>query len=399
VSCGAKGASLGVLSSIRSAALFSMSQWPESVELGLAALELLPQGGRDWCATVERLFQMLPILGDVDGYNQLAEEMLRTSPAPGARDAFIRALNVQLLGYALSGRHEECGRCRACIDRVDGGVSERDVVARGYARLWRAIVELLLGNDIPRALELAEQAEQDLTLAQVMYRVSLAVTIESFALWHLGLLELAEQAARRARAIALEVHDDYHASMAAWYIGLAAADQEDEAKREETLRAAVLVQQARVGPHHETHLPRMLTGRVALARRDFARAVDDLRIGHQGIAQMTPYALLISSYEVQALVRSGRLDEAGRTAKAGLAVLAELGGPVCSEVMFEVAAAEALWETGEHGEARRVLARARAHMELRAHLIADADRRNAYLTGREENRRMLELERSWGASH
>jgi eukaryotic-like serine/threonine-protein kinase len=395
VSCGAAGESLGILTSVRSSALYSMGRWDESAARGLEALCLLPPGGQQWCITVEKLLQVLPNVGDVDSYNRLAEEMLQASPAPDARGAYLRALNVQLLGYAISGLHAECERCQRHIERVDGGASERDIVARGYSRLWRAVVAQILGADMPRALELAEQAVEDLTAAQVMYRVSLAYTIKSFILWSLGLLVEAEQAARRARAVAIDVHDDYQASQSAWYLGLTLGDQADETRREEALACARMVQAAHVSTLHDTHLPRILTGRVALARGDLSRAADDCQVAQSGMTQLAPYDLMVTSYWVQALVRSGRIEEGEKVARDGLAVLGRLAGPVCTEVMFEVAAAEALWEAGARPDARRILGQARAHVDLRAGLIADAALRDSYLTNREENRRLAELERAW----
>jgi hypothetical protein len=394
VDCGAQGEALGILESVRCSALYSKGRWAECAEVGLAALQLLPPGGPRWCGTVEKLMQVLPNVGDVAGYERLAATMLSTTPAPGARDAYLRALHVQLLGYAISGLHAESELCLAHIDRVDGGSSEHDVVARGYAGMWRALVAHMLSRDVPLALRLVDRAVRDLSEAQVMFRVSLAHQLKCIIQWSLGLLAEAEQSARRGREVALAINDDYHATQAAWYLGLALADQPEAAKQDEALRAMRQVQEEGTGPLHETYLPLILTGRVALARGDFARAVDDCRVAQAGIARLTPFSLMTASYEVLALARSGRVDEAAALAREGLA---RLTGPMFSEVMFEVAAAEALWAAGERAEARRALASARAHVDTRLGLMADESVRAAYLTGREENRRLVELERAWPA--
>jgi hypothetical protein len=103
---------------------------------------------------------------------------------------------------------------------------------RAAARLhptlsWR--IHLLLGEDLLAAVKLAEQAAADLAESQVMYRLSLAPIVQSFAWWGLGDHPLSENTARQARETAREVHDDYHAALADWYLGLALSEQRDPA--------------------------------------------------------------------------------------------------------------------------------------------------------------------------
>jgi len=199
MACPVEGQVLGVLGSIQSSAFFSLGRWNESADAGLAALDSLPQAGLFWCSTVEVLLQVLPNLGQLERSEKLSAELLRIVPAPEARAAYLRSLYVQLVGYAISGAREKGRVCLDFVDKLGAGVSEKDVVARGYARLWRAVFTFALESEMSLALSLAEQAAEDLAEGQVMYRLSLAHTVQAFAWWGLGDLDRSERAARRAR--------------------------------------------------------------------------------------------------------------------------------------------------------------------------------------------------------
>jgi ATP/maltotriose-dependent transcriptional regulator MalT len=140
---------------------------------------------------------------------------------------------------------------------------------------------------------------------------------------------------------------------------------------------------------------RSLSARVALARGELARAASDSRRARVAFAGMPPYGLMASATLIDALTRQGRHDEAVQQAHEDLVLLGELGGPVCSDVIFGVAAAEALFASGDHASAASVLDEALRQIELRSGKIADDGLRRAYLSGRREVRRALELKRLW----
>ena len=110
---------------------------------------------------------------------------------------------------------------------------------------------------------------------------------------------------------------------------------------------------------------------------------------------MPPYGLMASAHLMTALVRQRRGEEAAVVAREDLAWLGRIGGPVCAEVMCRVAAADALFSGGDRGAAESALRGALHQIEERAAAMTDTAVKEAYLTGREENRRAAELARAW----
>jgi hypothetical protein len=302
---------------------------------------------------------------------------------------------VQLVGYAISGAREKGRVCLDFVDKLGAGVSEKDVVARGYARLWRAVFTFALESEMSLALSLAEQAAEDLAEGQVMYRLSLAHTVQAFAWWGLGDLDRSELAARRGRAIAQEIRDDYHEVLATWYLGLSLSEHADPAKLEEAEQCAQAMGKMGTNPVYAASHADALTARIAVSRGDWVRAEGDGRKARAGFVSHPPYQMIASAPFILGLVRLGRAEEAATVAREDLAVLARIGSPVWSEVLFRIAAAEALFAGGDRSEAESTLREALRQIELRRAKIFDPSLKESYLTRREENRRAAELARAW----
>jgi hypothetical protein len=391
MACGAAGQELGILRSVRASALYSLARWMEAAEVGLAALPLLPAGGAWWSVTLEKLFQVLPNNGDLVRYQQLADEMLRTPPLPGARDAFLRALHVQLLAYAISGQYARGRTCLDFIDRLEDEADRQDVVALGYARLWRAVFTFILGTDIPLVLRLIEEAERDLAESRVIYRLSLAHCLHAFALWGIGDLAASEQVARRARAAAQEIGDHYQTTQSTWYLGLALCEQTDPGKREEAEDCARAVMASRINPIYEEGIPRVIIARVAVGRGDWVRAESEARRARSCLDAITPFQIIASADLMTALVQLGRGQEAAAIAREDRPRVDQVGGSMCTEVMFNVSAAQALLAAGDGEAGGHHLRLALDQIERRAALMTDPAMRASYLGRREENRRAFAL--------
>jgi ATP/maltotriose-dependent transcriptional regulator MalT len=217
------------------------------------------------------------------------------------------------------------------------------VPTRGYARLWRSVVSSILGDDLPLALALAEQAIVDLSQSQVLYRLALAYIVQSFVLWGCGQLERSEQAARKAKAIAEQIHDEYHAALASWYLSVALADSREPAKQQEAEQCAWVMILGGENPLFEA-VARNVSARVALARGDWARAEQEARASRSGLLSMPPYGVMSAAYLIEALLAQGRREEARASAREELSRLQALAGPLCTEVMLRVAAAEAFFQ-------------------------------------------------------
>ena len=394
IALGAEGAVLGSLRGVAASAWYSKGQWKEASEAGLAALELVPHGGITWCALIEILMQVLPNVGQLGRSEALSEELLRVVPAPDARGGYVRALNLQLFAYALTGQHR---RGQACLEFIESlKMPQADIIARGYSGLYRAIFTFILGRDLQSALARVEQAARDLAEGQVTYRLSLAQIVTSFVWWGLGDHARSERAAREAQATARGVRDDYHAALADWYLGLSLVEQgaDDPAKLDEADRCAEAMLLLERSPTFVA-ASRVITARAALERGDLRKAEQECVAARPDLLPIPAFWLMAEASLLEALVADGRASEASTVARGGLAFLEGATGPFCSEVGFRIAASEALQASGDPAAASRALEDALREIGLRAALISDAALRRSYLS-RQENRRAATLTRTWG---
>jgi len=392
IACGATGEVLGQVYTVQTAAYFNLGEWQTAGPVGLAALEIVARGSAAWCSIVEALTQVLPNIGDVERGSQLAAELLQITPAPEVRAQYLRTVHVQLMGYALAARHAEGRACLAFLDAQPD--SEPDQLTRGYSKLWRAVFTVIVGDDPWLACRLARDAQRDLAESRVLYRLSLAHTVEAFALWALGDLDSAASAARVAHAISQEIRDDYHAALAMWYLGLALSESSDRETRAEGDNCARVMAELQTSPIFVA-TSQNLTARVALFDGDWARAEDYGRRSRAGMTGAPAYRFIGASAFITALVRLGRTGEAAASAREDLAILDALDGPVCTEVMLRVAAAEALFVDGDHEAARSTLQKALAAIEVRAAKLSDPELVRTFREGREENRRAAKFAREW----
>jgi tetratricopeptide (TPR) repeat protein len=392
VLCGATGKALGRLHGVAAFAHCAKGDWKESARLGAEALELLTRGDSTWCRVVEMLMQVLPNVNDFETYQRLADDMLTLRPDAVARPAYLRALCTQLLGYAIAGARESGLRCIRLIEELVHVETETDAMARGYSRLWRAIFGTVLGEDIPKALSLADASMRDLEEAQVTYRLALGHIIRAFALWQLGRYEDSARAARAGRSLAHEVHDDYHVSLADWYLALTLSESSDPADLDEAERCARTMIELGSAAFEGTALAMM--ARASAARSNWVPALEQAKRADELLTGITPYRLFATTSALRALLALGRDREACTLALEALAAYRALDGAVCSELPFLVSAAEACRAGGKQPEADTTLDLAVRQMELRASKIDAGRERNTFLA-QQSCRRALELRALW----
>jgi len=149
---GASGEEQGFLCSVKTVAFYNLGRWLEASRDGDTALELVPRGDVVWCRVAEILLQVLPNLGEFERSEALCDRLLEIVPQAHARTAYLRAVALQLLGYGISGARARGEACLAFIERV--GVPDKDLAARGYVDLCRAIFITILGRELPSAVTL-----------------------------------------------------------------------------------------------------------------------------------------------------------------------------------------------------------------------------------------------------
>jgi len=389
---GAEGEERGFLCSVKTVAFYNLGRWLEAAQEGQTALELVPRGGPVWCLVAEILLQVLPNIGQFERSEALCDELLAIVPQPNARTAHLRAVALQLLGYAISGARERGQACLAFLDRV--GVSDKDPVAQAYVDLCHGIFISIVGRDLPLAVSLAERAARTLEATGVTYRVALAHVIRGFSWWGLGDQERSEAASRLGIATAERIRDDYHAAVGAWYLALTLSDHADPDRLAEAEHAAGATMRLQRSAIFEA-TSQALLARVALRKKNWPLAEERARISRSLQTGIPPYMLAASAHLLEALINLGRFDEASAIADEDLAVLERVGSPVWSEVIFRVAAAEAFFAAGRREDARTSLAAALAEIERRAAVVSDAAVKQRYLEGRPENCRARELASAW----
>jgi len=392
VALGASGEELGFLSAVKTIAFYNLGRWLEASRHGQDALALVPRGGVVWCLIAEVLLQVLPNTGELERSEAICDQLLQITPDPSARSAYLRAVALRLFGYSISGKRSRGLACSEFIERV--GVSEKDLVARGYVDLCRSIFITLTGQDLPLALSLVERATGELEESGVKYRVTLCHIVRSLAWWVLGDTSRGEQAARVAKAMALQIHDDYHAALADWYLALCLSDHADPARLEEARGGAEALMRLQQSDLFEGTTLSLLA-RVAVKREEWSLAEERARRSRFLQRTIPPFMLVASAQLLEALTHLGRADEAAAVAREDLRALEEMGSPVWCEVMFRVAAAEAFHAAGDRDAADAVLRGALCEIARRAEIISDPSVRSGYLRGRPENLRAHALARAW----
>lgn len=144
---------------------------------------------------------------------------------------------------------------------------------------------------------------------------------------------------------------------------------------------------------------RVVTACSALGRSDWPRAEAEARAARDGLDGLPAFRFMASSYLLAALAQQNRRSEAAALARDDLSLLARLEGPICSEVMFRVAAAEALFDDGAREQAEAALREALRQIDIRAGRISRTDLKTSFLTGREENRRARRRAQEWSLAN
>lgn len=88
-----------------------------------------------------------------------------------------------------------------------------------------------------------------------------------------------------------------------------------------------------------------------------ARAEGASREARPGLVTLPAHRLLSSAHLVTALLGAGAVADAAAVAREDQPILERMGSPVFSEVIFQVAAAQAFFENGEHERGASTCAR------------------------------------------
>jgi hypothetical protein len=183
---------------------------------------------------------------------------------------------------------------------------------------------------------------------------------------------------------------------ARFYLAYVLAESQEPAKLEEAAHLAQHVLEANISPSYES-CAYWAFAKVALGRGDWTAAEMEARRTRESSDYSPTYTIAASTCLLRALIGQGRADEAAVIAREELDRLSRLGSAGFAEVPFRAAAAEALFQAGERGDAEESLREALHQIDLRASRIPDAALKDSYLHRNNDNRRVFELARAWSS--
>jgi serine/threonine protein kinase/tetratricopeptide (TPR) repeat protein len=394
VACGAKDEQLGVLRAIQSLASFGTGEWIRAAETGAEALALLPRGSLWWCKIAEPLFNVFPLIGQLDRFQRLVHDFAETEPAPEATPAYVCADSYQLMMFSVLGSRDGCRGCLERIHRFGAAALQRDTHASATFNVYHGWFVYTLEPDPYLALSLGEESVRGFMQTRDPRGRALAKSLVGISAAALGGFTEGEESLRESLARGEELRDAFLTVNAQSYLIVVLTESEDPTRLAEVEAMARSVRDANLNVGYVA-IAHMSLGLASLARGDAAQAEVELRRSLELFAVVPPYSLMGRRAFIRFLGAQGRTREAAEAAQEGLDVLKKLGGAGWTEVPFRVAAAEALRAAGSIDAGRGALKEALQQIELRASRITDPVWRERYLTQRPENVRALELAREW----
>src|SRR5689334_8006067 len=115
--CGAQGAQRGALLSLEGAVYLGREQYAEAVVAGNEAIDLLPDGSKQWCRAFQHLFPATTMTQQVALRAELSSRFMRVEPSAGARAEYIHVATGLSSDLSITG---EKIAARAFLTRARG---------------------------------------------------------------------------------------------------------------------------------------------------------------------------------------------------------------------------------------------------------------------------------------
>ncbi|ACY16556.1 serine/threonine protein kinase [Haliangium ochraceum DSM 14365] len=386
VDYGADGEELGALRLLEAEALNWTADHRGARRAAAEAMEHLPRGGDAWALAAHQRSWAAIYDGDNATVLEVAAALLERAGAQPSE-----AFQVALARCATHlGALNEYQQAAACEQRLRALDSPPTPSVSGTIHHMRALLAGLAGRADKAARWFLAAIEQ-WELAGNMRQAALDGNNLGVTLRELGQYERAEAASRAAFELGQRL----------------AIEHLVEASRDDL--AMALVRQDRLEE------ARALLARGDIARQPFRgvyRAQLEIRAGHPARAlehleqAMRWYQHEVSSdapavtqaVRARALLALGRVDEAVRASRAGMAYVLAGGTLQEGEALLRLVFAESLLATGEREHARLAIAEAWARIEYKAGQIDDPMWRQSFLQAVDEHRRTADLARYLGAN-
>lgn len=393
VACGVHGELLGRMRLRQAEAYRRRADFVESVKRGLEAIQILPRGSDPWLVAVGEMSSVLGKLGNVDQVVELAESLLEVCEdfVSPANDALLSAVSRTSTAVLMLSKNDLAEALFQELERLSHGAD--GAVGQAWlhrARAFRAPYVSYPGSS-GRHFELSAEA---FTRAGDVRNACLQRANFGAACLEVGDWKAAEGALRPAIVEAERMGAKHIVSSAQRDLGYALARSGRVAEAKMLLDQAVEEFAAHgdrrldgVG-HDELSFISLLLGDVEASEKHARTAVERL--------DMAPAFLChAQSALARVLLVRGQADEALPLARAGRALLAEVGPIEEGEGLIRLTLARALHAAGKVDEAREVLVEATQDLRRKAASITDADVQQLFLAI-PEHVQVFELEKEWG---
>jgi hypothetical protein len=361
------------------------AEWERAAEYAGQVIALAEPGSAPWVQGITAQQAAAIARGRPADFLEALYTLMGVDPAPRAVSTVVGCLSLGISVCCVMVQFTLAEGILRQIDVLVAGLSDRDLIARGWRHLSHAYWETFKTGALGEALEHVEASRVSFAAACDRHRVQLVSLFAARVRWNLGMFAEAE---RELRAIVPTGDQDVVAHMRSLYLTLVLIDRGAlEEARELALR--------RVNGKGSSFLSqaegRWLLGHVAARSGDLDAASDAIGAVLDTL-RFVPLLWQLAATTLAAVeLERGRVEAAVVLSRQVVDAIAVHGG--CGDRIgrAHLVHAESLYASGARDTADAVLAAARRDLLARAARIACVEARRCFLAELPEHARMLAL--------
>ncbi|OJH37907.1 serine/threonine-protein kinase [Cystobacter ferrugineus] len=385
------------LLALRAMAIAWVEGFAKMFDLGLPVLPELVPGDAMWCKLMGLLICGGGLLGRHEEMVRLGRLLLRTTPEPGVKAAYIEALAQQCCAAAWVGDRQQTTLLLERMAEVGTQELEREPVTRGWLGLAQNFVHYALEGRFWRAFVAAEQSTSAFLEAGSESGSHTPRSLGGQALAALGNLQGAEEKLRACLVSAREEGQTLGLSVVRTHLSTTLSHGLTPAHWEEAGTVA-REEMAGVSPLLHAGWAQVALARVAAHRGEWAEAETQARGACEVLTPYPPYRLFARTVLATSLLAQGRTAEAREQTLLAARELESLGGAGAASIDVHLTLAEVCLAEGDAQQGEAALRRAVRCVHECARDIPDEAARERFLRQVPGNARVLELARQrWGA--
>ncbi len=395
LSCQPQGELRGALLGTKLAAGVWRENWNETLAVGIAALDLLPQGSTRWCRLISGLFPAALMRRQRELLGSLVERFLTVDPEPAGLSAYILASGWYMVVSAIGGDLRSFQKFRTRIQKLHAAVAADDHLTQGYFLAADATSSFLLEFDPGRSLRTSLDAAQRFLDGGDRHLLCVYRRSYGHTLLLLGRHAEAETVLRDALRLAAQIDPGFIAmTLPAILAALLTAYREEPYLAEAEQLARLVLNGKNPYP---IGMACTVLSQLACRRGDLADAESWARRGCDSVRPFGGHRFEVDAQLIQVLLQRNDLESAQQIAAESLAAYQKLGIRNYAELGLFLAAAQAQHAGGETELARATLGTALQRLKSYAEAIPDPTLRDSYLTCVPQNNLIQELTVKWQA--